>query len=352
MTNDKQPILSICIPTYNKSAVLFEDVKRYLSISDARFCVRVCDNASSDRTCEKLSNIKDNRLFIYKNENNIGGPANVMKSLQCADSEYVLLVLDKDAVSIEYLSAFIDTIEQYKPQWGMVNLSAKEPEAPAIISHGLDAIRNSSTYAPKHPSGFLVKSSLYNHFLATDWSKIETEKCKFPLELCQLYLAINYDMTIVNLPLIIDGNSRGSNVEKSYSYTASNCWFFYDARANYYEIFAKLICQQSIDINVQKVIIKEMTMRLIDNVSKLLHIWMQSPNICEHYHIKTRYVSLFEMNMNVYKALSIYKKIALQYSIYDKSFAIKSFFRNTYKNFKFIIKEYIKGKTIAVIKIG
>ena len=342
MASEKQLILSICIPTYNRSAVLLQDVKRYFSINDTRFCVRVYDNASSDGTCEKLSNIKDNRLFIYKNENNIGGPANVMKSLQCADSEYVLLVLDKDAVSIEYLSAFIDTIEQFKPQWGMVNLSAKEPEAPAIISHGIDAIRNSSTYAPRHPSGFFVKSSLYNHFLATDWSKIETEKCKFPLELYQLYLALNYDMLMVNVPLIITEKKEICQKVKSNTYTESNCWFLYEARKTYYQVFLTRIMESIDDTKLKRTIIEEMTKVALRNVSVVMRSWLLDNAICMHYYVKSRYVTAFEMTKNMHGIIQEYKK----YTAHTPAFSFNLYI----KLYGLIIKCFVKYSIKDIVK--
>ena len=90
-----RPLLSICIPTYNRAKIVEQCVKNLLSNDHEFFDVVVTDNASTDNTQELLSSINDSRLIIYKNDKNIGY-ANLMLSQKNGDGKYTLLLSDED----------------------------------------------------------------------------------------------------------------------------------------------------------------------------------------------------------------------------------------------------------------
>lgn len=338
MTRTKQPILSICIPTYNRAAVLINNIKKYLSINESRFCINICDNASTDDTVKVLSEITDERISIHCNKENIGGPSNIMTSMQCSNAKYVLLILDKDTICIDFISQFIDALETYSPYWGMVNLYSEASLSPMTFKKGIEAIRNTGVYTPKHPSGFFVKRELYETFFKSDWQTIKGENLNFPLELCQLYFALRYDMMVINIPLIKTESIQVAKTVKSYSYNQQNCWFLYGAREMYYRTMLVRILASELGIDEKKIIITEMTNITLKNVGVTLRTWLEDPRICEHYYLQTRTISAYEMTDNMAHIMNVYKQNTKKYNYFDKRFYILSYIRI----FKRFVKTYVK----------
>ena len=90
-----KPLLSICIPTYNRAEIVFECVQDCLKIPCDWIEVVVTDNCSTDDTGERLSQIKDSRLKYFRNEKNIGY-VNLSKCMTNGSGEYSLLLCDED----------------------------------------------------------------------------------------------------------------------------------------------------------------------------------------------------------------------------------------------------------------
>ena len=93
MTN--RPLLSICIPTYNRCNYVYESVKSHLNNSYKWIEVVVTDNCSTDETEKMLSSIADNRFRYVKNDQNYGYE-NLAISLMNGKGKYCLLISDTD----------------------------------------------------------------------------------------------------------------------------------------------------------------------------------------------------------------------------------------------------------------
>ena len=103
--------LSVCIASYNKSEITNRLVKSVLSCSNPEMEVVVVDNASPDDTIEKLGMIKDERLRVVRNDENIGGSRNLVKSLYSALGNFCLYCNDRDIIYPEKLNSFIDFLK-------------------------------------------------------------------------------------------------------------------------------------------------------------------------------------------------------------------------------------------------
>lgn len=113
-----KPLLSICIPTYNREKYLKECLEsivnqKWFNISDIE--IVISDNASTDNTKElvheyqkKYSNIK-----YHRNEENIGAIKNVFRLPSHANWEYVWYMSDDDMFS----DIALDTITPILKQW-------------------------------------------------------------------------------------------------------------------------------------------------------------------------------------------------------------------------------------------
>ena len=111
---DQRPILSICIPTYNRAEVLNETL---LSIVNNKSFseeveVIISDNASSDDTaivCKKYSD-KFPNVRYYRNDVNIKD-ANFLQVLSLATGEYLKLNNDWATLEEEALQYMLDAIK-------------------------------------------------------------------------------------------------------------------------------------------------------------------------------------------------------------------------------------------------
>ncbi|MCL1999177.1 MAG: glycosyltransferase family 2 protein [Turicibacter sp.] len=109
------PFLSICIPTYNRSALAYRCVMSALEFPHDDIEIVVCDNGSDDDTFENLSQIDDVRLKLFKNNVNMGYKYNVIRVAKEANGRFCMLCSDEDLIVqagllelLEYLKANAD----------------------------------------------------------------------------------------------------------------------------------------------------------------------------------------------------------------------------------------------------
>lgn len=93
----KKPLLSICIPTYNRCHILEKVIRAYIQSTefDDDVEIIISDNCSSDETqeiCRYYSGLHENILY-YRNDENIKDK-NFIKVLDYAQGEYLKLVND------------------------------------------------------------------------------------------------------------------------------------------------------------------------------------------------------------------------------------------------------------------
>jgi glycosyltransferase involved in cell wall biosynthesis len=86
-----QPLVSICIPTYNVERTVMSTLRSILNQTYGNLAILVVDNASTDNTLNLLAQVTDPRLTIYKNEKNIGAEANFSRCIELASGEYIAI---------------------------------------------------------------------------------------------------------------------------------------------------------------------------------------------------------------------------------------------------------------------
>jgi abequosyltransferase len=116
------PILSICIPTYNRAKFLGEcleslahlDVKYWRDVE-----VIVSDNASTDNTREIVDQFQRTLpLRYFRNGSNIGAGLNVFAAASYALAEYVWIFGDDDVFEKAAVASALQNIDQgYEQKW-------------------------------------------------------------------------------------------------------------------------------------------------------------------------------------------------------------------------------------------
>jgi len=107
-------ILSICIPTYNRSKLVSECVRWTISCPSQEIEIVVSDNASTDGTQEAIKKINDPRVKYYRNDENIGYPANILKLAERATGDFLLYISDEDRVAVDEIPWILNIIKTNK----------------------------------------------------------------------------------------------------------------------------------------------------------------------------------------------------------------------------------------------
>lgn len=113
------PLLSICIPTYNRGYLLQETLasivedETFLNTDEVE--IVISDNCSEDNTqeiCEKFVNQFPTKIFYHKTETNIGGDANFTRVLKLANGKLLKLNNDKCSYLHNSITKIVNWIKE------------------------------------------------------------------------------------------------------------------------------------------------------------------------------------------------------------------------------------------------
>jgi abequosyltransferase len=119
------PLLSLCVPTYNRAAMLTEALNAILSQWESDLSetqrgnmeVLVFDNHSSDGTPEVLARIQSEfpclRLTYIRQPQNLGAGTNIVQAIGKAGGAYVFVLSDDDILLPGALSRVFTLAQQY-----------------------------------------------------------------------------------------------------------------------------------------------------------------------------------------------------------------------------------------------
>ncbi len=105
------PILSVCIPTYNRHDFLMKNLLYFKNHNSSDIEIIISDNASSDGTYEDVLNfINGNCLSnfrYFRNTENIGPDANFKKALSYSNGTFSYLLGDDDFLKDDFLDIVV-----------------------------------------------------------------------------------------------------------------------------------------------------------------------------------------------------------------------------------------------------
>ncbi|MHA1747937.1 MAG: glycosyltransferase family 2 protein [Promethearchaeota archaeon] len=107
-----KPLLSFCIPTFNRGKRIFETVLNLCKLPFKEIEIVVCDDASTDNTKELITSIKDQRVTYYKNEKNLGFDGNFVKCIERARGDFIFSLSDEDTVNDDSIKWVLDLLRK------------------------------------------------------------------------------------------------------------------------------------------------------------------------------------------------------------------------------------------------
>lgn len=105
-----EPLISICIPTYNGSQYIEKCIESCLAQSYRNIEIIVCDDCSSDSIVNVLNPYlkKDYRITFYQNEKNLGLVGNWNKCMNYASGEYIKWLFQDDWMDVNAIEEFVE----------------------------------------------------------------------------------------------------------------------------------------------------------------------------------------------------------------------------------------------------
>jgi glycosyltransferase involved in cell wall biosynthesis len=97
------PKISVCIPTFNRVALLELAIESVLNQTYQDFELIVCDDGSYDATPQKMAEYSDNRIKYIRHNNNIGKSNNMRAGFDVATGEYFIKFDDDDRLMPDFL---------------------------------------------------------------------------------------------------------------------------------------------------------------------------------------------------------------------------------------------------------
>lgn len=161
---DEQPLLSICIPTYNRAEYLKEAI--YNIVNDDAFCdkleIVISDNASTDNTKEvgeEFAN-KYSNIHYYRNIENIKDQ-NFILALQRAKGKYVRLFNDTLRLKNGILGQFLHII------------SVSSEDEPLFFYQNISFLNRNQRKILRDSSDFITEASFFVTWIANfgNWKK-------------------------------------------------------------------------------------------------------------------------------------------------------------------------------------
>jgi len=179
----EQPLLSICIPTYNRAGHLDRCLHSIFSqiAGNDLIEVVVSDNASTDRTPEILrtySSLYPN-LRVFRNEANLGADRNIYHVAGLGRGKFIKLQGDDDFYVNDTIMPLLHLLHEHS-DCGIVHINVRNGDGQVIIREGMQS--------------YLEATSIYATFItSTLFRRDELENVKVPdlfIDSCfnQLYL--------------------------------------------------------------------------------------------------------------------------------------------------------------------
>jgi glycosyltransferase involved in cell wall biosynthesis len=97
-TSQTNPLVSVCIPTFNSSRWIEECLESALAQTYQPLEILIVDDASTDDTVELVRSIRDERVRLVSNEANLGLTRNWNKCVEMSQGDFVKFLLHDDVL--------------------------------------------------------------------------------------------------------------------------------------------------------------------------------------------------------------------------------------------------------------
>lgn len=289
--------LSFCIPTYNRSEIVYKNVLDILACADIDIEVVVLDNGSTDNTLLLLRSIDDDRLSIYSNGENKGVLFNILNALDKGRGKYLVFSTDKDGFKSDKISNFKSfLLSQNNLAAGFCQYNSTRDIIFESFPKGSSAVR-AIAYQARHPTGyffnnqFLKSVKLVERF--SDYSMVDT----FPFDFVFGELCILGDGFIYHSDLITPESRVMASKIKSFGTDGSkkDAFFSPESRLRMALNFSRHIDTLNLSKKEKSFLIIDVFVRGLLGATIGYRTILRSRHLCDHYCMNIRTVGYSEI---------------------------------------------------------
>ena len=317
MKNENCVLLSICIPTYNRLFKLRQQIEDLQTVADDRFNVIVWDNNSNDGTKEYLASIKDLRFHCVSHES-VSSAKNITDALMEANTDFALLLLDKDSIDAQLLPRLLDVLQETTARYGLCSLANIYRVSSNSDVDYLELSYESfikMAYTCRHPSGFFYKTETMKELIAGCKYLIE-EEFPFIFDVVNAHFAAESDALIVNFPVVFAETDDEGVTTKSYTYNIDNLWFAPQKVVHRYSCFTNDLISLPFPDNLKSKARTKLAQRCYYYGTVGYSSYLSNDKICAHYGIQPRRIKLFEKLKLSFEVSSLMKEQSYHISLW------------------------------------
>lgn len=147
MSDVVQPLVCICVPSYNSALTIRETLLSLTAQSYVNLKIKVVDNASTDNTAAVVATIADSRIELHRNSVNVGAEGNFNRCIGLAEGKYTAIFHADDVYERDIVEKQVAFLEAHPTAGGVFT------EAVLIDGNGLrvGAIRQPADVAASGP---------------------------------------------------------------------------------------------------------------------------------------------------------------------------------------------------------
>ena len=108
-----EPLVSVIIPTYNRSSILFNTIKKVFNQTWENMQLIIVDDYSSDDTRKTIQLINDSRIKYKRTERNLGCAGARSLGVQSSEGEFITFLDDDDEWKNNYLKNQLQVFKEY-----------------------------------------------------------------------------------------------------------------------------------------------------------------------------------------------------------------------------------------------
>lgn len=234
-----KPVISVCIPTYNRCNLLRDTISKILkgfNGENEELEIVVSDNASTDDTEFVCSSFNDSRIKYFKNNENIGGSRNLQAALDRGTGKWLCVISDEDPVVFDK-----NVVDELTRLEGVVTVFEKGCSEFSGTTESLSEIIDFRVILFRHMymSGIIYNGDLY-HQLSKQYPDFSMHDSAYPHEFIIYKLSSYGKYAFINRKVVLFEGGKApatyDSEEKEYSYGG-----FYGLQESF--------CQRSLYLN-------------------------------------------------------------------------------------------------------
>jgi glycosyltransferase involved in cell wall biosynthesis len=291
------PLLTFCIPTYNRAASVHRLVTSILANPDGDIQIVVLDNGSTDDTLALLSEVMDPRLEVRSNGTNRGALFNMVNVLSHGTGRYLVYTTDQDRTNVEMIPAFKVFLRSHPDvSCGYCVFESQAGQADEFFAKGYDAVR-ALAYTGRHPTGYFFRNAdLRSIRLVERFSDIDVVDL-FPLEFAFAEIGLMGEGAIYHGRLF--SPNTGSEVVTHKSSTTNgaskNAFFAPTAKLKMAISFSRHIQKLELSTTEKSMLTAQVFIRELRGATVGFKAVMSNEKLCIHYRMERREVPRSEM---------------------------------------------------------